>query len=147
MFFYREKLEQQLLTNIQRALEPLEKLLEEISSHWGYEDRMYRFYYQSFKVYWIQGITVMIVEALEQLAPEGCTLCNLFQTIIQEGTEHTFEFEHNKNWMEHTRPMVEAFLHSKYFLEMIVKYGKTYTEAPQLMDSGWAALLCLYGLR
>jgi hypothetical protein len=30
---------------------------------------------------------------------------------------------------------------------MAVKYGKEYDESPQMMNSGWAALLELYGIR
>ena len=40
----------QLLAAIKARLPELERLLEEVSSHWGYEDPVYRFYYQSFKV-------------------------------------------------------------------------------------------------
>lgn len=45
--------ENQLLANIKTKLPELETLLEEISSHWGYEDSIYRFYHHSFKVYGI----------------------------------------------------------------------------------------------
>jgi len=39
------------LSNLKSALPELEKLLDECSDHWGYEDPLYRFYHQSFKVY------------------------------------------------------------------------------------------------
>ena len=55
--------------------------------------------------------------------------------------------EHNKRWAEVTRPMVEAFFHAKYFLEMSVKYGKEYEEIVFPIDSGWAAVLELYEIR
>jgi hypothetical protein len=54
---------------------------------------------------------------------------------------------HNQKWAMITRPIVEAFLHSKYFIEMAVKYGKELEEAPQCMPSGWAALTELYKIR
>ena len=56
--------ENQLLANIKANLFALETLLEEISFHWVYEDHIYRFYYQSFKVYGLQHITRRIVDAL-----------------------------------------------------------------------------------
>jgi hypothetical protein len=59
-----------LLSNLKAALPRLEALLEESSSHWRYEDPVYRFYHQSFKVYGLQTTTVTIVEALQALAPE-----------------------------------------------------------------------------
>ena len=46
---------QVLLANLKAALPELEKLLDECSDHWGYEDPIYRFYHQSFKVYGIQS--------------------------------------------------------------------------------------------
>jgi hypothetical protein len=60
-----------LLQRIRENLAPLEELLAEASSHWGYEDPIYRFYHQSFKVYYLQGTTERIVEALKALAPAG----------------------------------------------------------------------------
>ena len=31
--------------------------------------------------------------------------------------------EMNQRWTEATRPIVEAFFHARYFLEMVCKYG------------------------
>ena len=45
-----------------------------------------------------------------------------------------------------TRPIVEAFFHARYFVEMAVRYARL-DEPPSLLPSGYAALLCLYGLR
>src|SRR5207245_10043605 len=44
-----------LLTKLKSALPELEALLKECTSHWGYEDPIYRFYHQSFKVYQLQS--------------------------------------------------------------------------------------------
>ena len=52
------------------------------------------------------------------------------------------EHEHNEKWTHHTRPFVEAFFHAKYFLEMVIKYGKEIEEPPEILPSGWAAVLC-----
>jgi hypothetical protein len=46
-----------------------------------------------------------------------------------------------------TRPIVEAFFHARYFLEMVCGYGRQLTEPPSPLPSGWAAVLYLYGLR
>jgi len=53
--------ENKLLANIKANLSALETLLEEISFHWVYEDSIYRFYYQSFKVYGLQHVARKIV--------------------------------------------------------------------------------------
>jgi hypothetical protein len=67
--------------------------------------------------------------------------------IVSEGTGKEYAVEMNQQWNEATRPIVEAFFHARYFLEMACKYGKELTEPPQPMPSGWAALMELYGLR
>jgi hypothetical protein len=138
----------QLLANIKSQLPELVTLLNEMNSHWCYEDPIYRFYHQSFKVYSLQSETKKIVEALKSVAPEGTTFCKEFEEIIQLGASgKKFETEHNQNWTAHTRVFVEAFFHARFFLEMAVKYGKELEKAPTLLPSGWAALLCLYNLR
>jgi hypothetical protein len=43
--------------------------------------------------------------------------------------------------------LLEAFFHAKFFLEMAVKYGKDLRASPTPLPAGWAALLCLFGLR
>ena len=58
-----------------------------------------------------------------------------------------FNIDHNKEWLRHTRPIIEAFFHAKFFLEMAVKYGKELEECPEILPSGWAALLYFYNLR
>jgi hypothetical protein len=114
----------QLLGSLRASLPRLEKLFAEASSHWGYEDPVYRFYHQSWKVFWLQKTTLDIVGELQALAP-GRPLNAWFRTIIEEGTGKAFAPEHNQRWPEVTRPIVEAFFHARYFLEMAVRYGRT----------------------
>jgi hypothetical protein len=138
----------ELLANIQARSSELAELLEEVNSHWVYEDLVYRFYHQSFKVYWLQDMTRRMVEALQSVAPSGTTLSPMFEEIYQAGASgKQFEMKHNQQWTSHTRVFLEAFFHAKYFLEMAVKYGKELQAAPTMLPSGWAALLCLYNLR
>ncbi len=140
--------DQELLANIKARLPALTALWEDVNSHWGYEDPIYRFYHHSFKVYWVQNSTQKIIEALKMIAPEGQGFCAEFQELCEAGAAgKQFEYEHNQNWTAHTRPLVEAFLHARYFLEMAVKYGNELETSPSLLPSGWAALLCLYDIR
>jgi hypothetical protein len=136
-----------LLDNIKKNLPELEKLLETVNGHWFMEDCVYRFYHASFKTYFIQTLTMDIVDALKKLAPEGVTFNSTFEDIYKEGTGKIFNIRHNNNWEKHTRPMLEAFFHAKYFLEVAVKYGRKLKEAPTCLPSGWAALLYFYNLR
>lgn len=137
---------QQLLQRAKARLPQLKLLLEDASSHWGYEDHIYRLYHQSLKVYGIQGQTERIVAALQDLASH-LPLNGDFVKIITAGTGKHFDDSHNKNWLRHTRPMLEAFFHAKHFLEMVCKYAEALTEAPQALPSGWATVLYLYNLR
>jgi hypothetical protein len=155
------KLNNELLQNIKKHLPELKELLKSVNDH-TYGDMVYRFYHASLKVYSVQGITEKIVKALNGLAPEGTefipawideapkdpvTFNFQFEEIFQKGTGKTFNIKHNEKWGEHTRPMLEAFFHAKYFLEMAVKYGKELEEAPTYLPCGWAALLYYYNLR
>jgi hypothetical protein len=42
---------------------------------------------------------------------------------------------------------VEAFLHAKYFVEMMVKHGRAMDQASEQLPSAWAAILELYRQR
>jgi hypothetical protein len=137
---------QALLRAIRAALPRLLKLHNVYNSHWDYEDRIYRFYYGSFKVYRLQAETKKIVRALRRLLPKR-KLTASFEAIVKRGTGKTWTLDHNSRWDEETAPIVEAFFHARYFLDMAVRYGQELKFAPSLMPSGWAALLCLYELR
>ena len=136
----------ELLKNLQAQLPELEALLSLCSNHWGYEDPIYRFYHHSFKVYSLQDQTTKIVKALQALAPQ-IPLNEQFLRIVAEGTGKIFKPADNRKWEEVTRPILEAFFHARYFLEMAVKYGKELKTPPQTLPSGWAAVLYLYNLR
>jgi hypothetical protein len=141
----RKELEQKLLDNLKNKKSELEKLLEEVDDHWTYEDKIYRFYHHSFKVYGLQGANKKIVDSLQSLLPER-QMNKWFKKIVEEGTNKTWELSHNQEWLLHTRPILEAFFHSKYFLEMSVKYSDVKTP-PNPMPSGYAGLLYLFDLR
>ena len=142
----RREEEAKLLEASNDALPRLENLWEQATSHWGYEDPVYRFYHQSFKVYHLQADIAEIVKALQDLAPH-LPLNPWFMQIVGEGNAGEFSMEVNQRWLEATRPILEAFFHARYFLEMVCKYGKELEEPPDSLPSGWAAVLELYGLR
>ena len=136
-----------LLKKIKTRLPELKELLKKVNGPWYYEDSIYRFYHQSFKVYSIQDMTLTIVKALKDAAPKGSVFNGYFEIIFKEGTGKKFKHRHNDAWLRHTRPQLEAFFHARYFLEMAVKYGRELKEAPRVLPSGWAGLLYYYGLR
>ncbi len=142
----RQELADQLLSNIKHQLPKLEALLAQVESHWGIEDGFYRFYHQSFKVYPVQQATAEIRDALQRLLP-GRPMNQWFCKIVADGTGGQFEISHNKDWLQHTRPILEAFFHAHFFLKMAVKYGRELQSAPDSLPSGWAAVLYLFDLR
>ena len=66
----RERLEDCLRQNLRVHAHDLNQLLDSVSDHWGYEDPIYRFYHQSFKVYGLGRWTEKIVAALKALLPD-----------------------------------------------------------------------------
>ena len=143
---HRLQRDQKLLDVIKARLTELERL--RLGFTVMYEDRVYRFYHGSFKVYDLQYTTLRAVEIFRSIAEEtGGKLCKWFEQIVADGTQREFEMEHNRDWPQHTRPIVEAFLHAKYFWEMMIKYGHELDSAPSMLPDGWAAILELYNQR
>ena len=134
-----------LLENLGSRQSELAGHLETASSHWDFEDPIYRFYHQSRKVYYLQDQTTRIVALLQSLGPDR-PLNSWFMAIIEQGSGKVFKEEDNKDWTRITRPILEAFFHARFFLEMAVRYS-TLAEPPMPLPSGYAALLYLYGLR
>ena len=140
---------QVLLEAIKANMPELEERLNKANGHWQGEDGFYRFYHGSLKVYFLQKETQNIVKCLNKVK-DGSNIKNLnpqFLEIIEEGSNKTFDLEHNQNWGLHTRPILEAFFHAREMLKFVVKYGKTLEVAPNTLPSGWAAVLYLYNLR
>jgi len=135
-----------LLQSLKADLPALETLLDESDSHWGFEDPFYRLYHQSWKVLGLQNLTLRIVEALRK-HDRGRGLNDWFLEIVAAGTGKTFSPEMNRDWLNETRPILEAFFHAKTFLSLTVRYAKALDRAPRLLPSGWAAVLSLYNVR
>lgn len=134
-----------LLRRLKERRQRLGEALSRCSDHWGFEDPVYRFYHQSFKLYALQSETEAVVRELSRLLP-GQPLNAFFLEILDRGTGRRFSWKDNANWSAATRPIVEAFFHARYFLEMAVRYADLETP-PNPLPSGYAALLYLYGLR
>ena len=85
------------------------------------------------------------MEALAGVAPEGRAFCEQFRQIIAAGTGKEFTRAANENWVRRAGPIVQAFLHARFFLEMAVKCGAPIEGIPAQVR--WSALLELYGTR
>jgi hypothetical protein len=140
-----DRLEGLLLARLKERRTQLDELWTELNGHWGYEDGFYRFYHGSFKVYGVQRSTARAVAFLAALLPER-ELNDSFTAIVRDGTGKEFDLSHNAEWEKHTRPILEAFAHARFMVEMCVRYAHLETP-PRPLPSGYAALLYLYNLR
>ena len=136
-----------LLENIKKYLKEAEGLKVECEDHWGAEDLVYRYYHHSFKVYQLQWYTEQVLKLIEKINPDGCELNSTFMRIILNGTNKKWEHGDNMRWDYETLPILEAYFHAKYFLDMMIKYGNELNKAPDALPSGWASVLYLYNLR
>jgi hypothetical protein len=138
-----------LLTAIKNHLPELDEIYKKCNTHWGSEDSFYRYYHGSFKVYWLQKTTEKILKKFQEIAKETSfePLNKSFLQITNEGTGIVFDLTHNKEWDKNTRPILEAFFHSREMLKFMIKYGKELDSAPNCLPSGWAAVLYLYNIR
>ena len=135
--------DQVLLDILKRELPRLEDLLARMRD-W-YIDRMYRFYYQSFKVYDMQGFTAEAVELLRSIGNEvGQPLAERFETIVADGTGKTFEFEHNRDWLRHTRPIVEACKEAGAYV--VTQWNKPADLHPWDFDPNYVAHISFSGV-
>lgn len=141
-----QELSDKLLANIKENKAEIERLCDVFKQL--EEDYVYRFYHQSFKVF---GATAQIKQAkelFERLAPDSFSLNNWFCEIADEAMGKEFDFaKTNQIWLAETRPILEAFWHTKYFLEQMLVAADELEKSPQILPSGWAAVLYLYNLR
>ena len=135
---------QELLQRIKAALPQLKALYEDLDHE--YEDRVYRYYHGSDKVYVLQAGTQKIVQALQSLSPSR-PLNEAFGRILKEGTGQSSGGAAGAERTAQERRILEAFFHARYFLEMTIRYGKRLDVAPSWLPSGWASVLYLFNLR
>ena len=102
----RKAAEIRLLENLRAEKQSLEKLYVSCNDHWGFEDPIYRFYHQSFKVFLLQESTKRIVSALRSLLPEQ-PINEWFEKIVNDGLGRTFTDQTNENWLAEVRPVDE----------------------------------------
>jgi len=142
----RHRRADELLQNIKDNRDKIEAELGRFISE--EPDLIYRFYHQSFKAF---AMVDMIREAdklFSDLAPGSTSLNGWYVQITHAALAKKFEgSETNRHWLETTLPIMQAFWHAKYFLEQMVTAADDLDEAPQMLPSGWAAVLYLYDLR
>lgn len=136
-----------------RLLETIKEHKSEIESLFEMFQRLepeivYRFYHQSFKVYTATGLVKQAKDLFERLSPDTLPLNSWYSLIADTAISKEFDSTRtNEIWLEETRPILEAFWHSKYFLQHMIESANELETAPQVLPYGWAAVLYLYDLR
>ncbi len=145
----RDKKEKIIFDNLVAKLPELIELKKELDSNYLFEDMFYRFYYQSFKVYGLQGVTTNIVKLLREISVTNTDRLNeFFEEIIAAGTGIKFDMDHNQEWTKHTRPIVEAYFHAARWIDVLIDVAqKPFPPKGEAISSGFAAFLCLYNAR
>ena len=151
----REQMIQKLFKSIKDNKDIIHKLYES-NCGYVYEDMIYRFYHYSFKVFYLQAEINEIVEFLGKLNPienlidinPVLKLNKVFLGIVDcARKEGEFKLEYNNDFPSHARPIVEAYCHCKYFVDMLESIA-TKDESPDgMISSAFAAVLELYNLR
>ena len=142
---HRERIDA-LLLRIKARLPELEELARTLEK--AEENGVYRFYHGSFKVFYLQRPVKKAFALIKEIGGEADPPHFGYARIVEAGTAHDFQEERtNANWDVETKPILEAFWHTKYFIKMMVKYAKELETVEMPLDYGMAAVLYLFELR
>ncbi|HVG33124.1 MAG TPA: hypothetical protein VM911_08590 [Pyrinomonadaceae bacterium] len=134
-----------LLERIKKHLPELEDLQKRMNDM--QEAGVYQFYHSDPRTYGLQYFTEQAVSLFRTIASHDGNLSLLFELVIREGTNRTTDLVQRKIWIQDAAPIVAAFFHAHYFVKQHVRYARELTASPDTLQPGWAAILCLYGLR
>lgn len=135
-----------LLENIKNHRADVESLFKTFKRE--EPDLVYRFYHQSFKVFTMVDLVRHAADLFQRISPDSVDLNDLFDSITSEALGKSFDTnETNSKWLAETMPILQGFWHSKYFLEQMLVAADELEETPEILPSGWAAVLYLYNLR
>jgi hypothetical protein len=136
-----------LLVRIKECIPELETLLKEMDE--AEDEGVYYYYHSDPRVYGLQHFTKRACALFRQIAShdEG-NLTLLFEIVVKEGTNRKVDLiAQSRVWIQDAGPVISAFYHARYFLNQHIKFARELEQSPDTLQPGWAALLCLYGLR
>jgi hypothetical protein len=134
-----------LFLRIKAHLPELEEVASELEE--AEENGIYRYYHGSYKVFNLQNPVKDAFTLIKKIGGEDDPPLHDYAQIVEAGTAHDFGEKTNANWDAETKPILEAFWHTKYFVQMMVKYGKKLEKVEMPLDYGMAAVLYLFELR
>jgi hypothetical protein len=134
-----------LFIRIKSRLPELEETACELQE--AEEDGVYRFYHGSNKVFFLQDPVKAAFTLIKEIGGEDDPPNFKYARIVEAGTAHQFSETTNANWDAETEPILDAFWHTKYFVNLMVKYGKELEAVESPLQPGMAAVLYLFELR
>jgi hypothetical protein len=135
-----------LLKRIKAHLPQLLELQRQMNE--AEDEGVYYYYHSDPRTYGLQYFSAQACTLFRQIAShdEG-NLTLLFEVIMNEGTNRPLNLVQSRVWIQDAAPVITAYYHAKYFLNRHVRYRRELTSSPDVLPLGWAAILCLYGLR
>src|ERR1700676_3938422 len=106
--FHRIKARLQELEDVAATLEEAE------------EDGVYRLYHGSYKVFDLHDPVKAAFKLIKKIEVDSDPPYSECARIVEAGTKHQFSATTNENWEAETKPILEAFWHTKYFINMMV---------------------------
>jgi hypothetical protein len=134
-----------LFLRIKSRLPELEETARDLEE--AEEDGVYRFYHESNKVFFLQDPVKQAFTLINEIGGEDDPPNFEYARIVEAGTAHQFSKTTNENWEAETKPILEAFWHTKYFINMMAKYAKELETVEMMVQPGMAAVLYLFELR
>jgi hypothetical protein len=134
-----------LFLRIKARLPKLEELARNLKE--AEEDGIYRFYHGSNKVFFLQDPVKAAFTLIKEIGGEDDPPNFEYARIVEAGTAHQFSETTNGNWEAGITPILDAFWHTKYFINMMVKYANELEAVESPLQPGMAAVLYLFELR
>jgi hypothetical protein len=101
-----------LLRRIKARMADIDAWLAESADEWCEEDGVYRFYHQSMKVFYLQDLTRKGFTLISEIGGEQDPPHEWYCQVVKEGTAGDFNEKTNDEWLQQTRPILEAFWHT-----------------------------------
>ena len=134
-----------LFFSIKSRLTELEVLARDLEE--AEEDGVYRFYHGSNKVFFLQSPVKAAFSLIKEIGGEDDPPNFEYARIVEAGTAHQFSETTNGNWEAGITPILDAFWHTKYFINMMVKYANELEAVESPLQPGMATVLYLFELR
>jgi hypothetical protein len=101
-----------------------------------------RFYSQSWNLYSVQKHVVTSVDLLQSLIP-NLAFNPYYMQILSEGTGREFTHAVNGRWTAELRPVIEAMVHTKYMVKLVLNTDESESDNNLVYELG--PLFSLYG--